>query len=71
MKELLEEFADECNKTSGASFTIYRKQDKTWVVRLVNKADGVFEGLSLEVLLMKATKYLIENRKSKGETFTL
>jgi len=71
MKELLETFADECQKTTGASFTIYRKQNGEWVIRLVNKAGVVFEGISLEVLLMKATKYVIENRESKGETFTL
>jgi len=51
--EQLSQFADACNETTGASFTISRAKDGQWKVSFVNQSDNngrtiCFSSISIE-----------------------
>jgi hypothetical protein len=59
--EHLNEFADLCRETTGASFTFSKNKPGNWVVTLVNKGQQ-FLNADLIVAVIDAKKWLLEHR---------
>lgn len=67
----LNELADACMETTGASFYLSKKKTGMWIVNFGNKGIG-FEDVDPTAAIEKATKYLKEHRRPIHETkFTL
>lgn len=60
--ETIEEFANLCNETAHASFTISKLRTGLWSVRFVNQWRA-FESVHLDKAIEQARQWLIEHRQ--------
>ena len=63
MTELINRFADKCNETTGASFTISKLKTGKWKISFVNLQDRFFSSFDLEEALHAAELWLETARR--------